>query len=98
MRRPVKTHKAHNQSSVVVNQPVIFSRSQWKQEILFMLEAVGFEQSGSKETESGTLPVRDPWKSRARVGGWVVRVKDSEVLRLPLMDAKRNISSSCSRL
>lgn len=68
MRKPVKIYKAHNQSSVVVNQPVIFSRSQWKQEFLFVLEAVGFEQSRSKETESGTLPIRDPWKSQARGG------------------------------
>lgn len=65
-----------------------------------MLEAVGFEQSRSKETEPGTLPVRDPWKSQSPGGGGAaaVRVKDSEVLRLPLIDAKRNISSSCSSL
>lgn len=83
--KPVKIHKTHNLSSAVVYQVVIFSRLQWKEELLFMLEAVGFEQSGS----------RDPWESQARVG---VRVKDSKVLRQPLMDASRDISSSCSQL
>lgn len=34
-----------------------------------MLEAVGFEQSRSRETESGTLPVRDPRKSQSPGGG-----------------------------
>lgn len=48
--KPVKIHKTHNLSSAVVYQVVIFSRLQWKQELLFMLEAVGFEQSGSRET------------------------------------------------
>lgn len=48
--KPVKIYKAHNLSSVVVYQVVIFSRLQWKQELLFMLEAVGFEQSRSRET------------------------------------------------
>lgn len=35
---------------MVVYQVVFFSRLQWKQELLFLLEAVGFEQSGSRET------------------------------------------------
>lgn len=67
------------------------------QEVLFMLEAEDFEQRRSRDTGSGTLPIRGLWKSQARglSGKVVVTVKHSEALGLPLMDAKRDISVSC---